>query len=60
MLVLSQKPGQKIRLRIGDVVVWVQVVDAGRDKVRLGIEAPREVEILREELLAEAQREGKS
>jgi len=59
MLVLSQKPGQKIRLRIGDVVVWVQVVDAGRGKVRLGIEAPREVEILREELLSESRREGK-
>jgi carbon storage regulator len=59
MLVLSQKPGQKIRLRVGDVVVWVQVVDAGRDKVRLGIEAPREVEILREELLSESQREAK-
>jgi carbon storage regulator len=59
MLVVSRKPLEKIRLRIGDVVVWVQVVDAGRDKVRLGIEAPREVEILREELLSESQREAK-
>ena len=56
---MSRKPLEKIRLRIGDVVVWVQVVDAGRDKVRLGIEAPREVEILREELLSEGQREAK-
>ncbi len=48
MLVLSRKLGEKIH--IGDNIVIV-VVDIDRGKVRLGIEAPREVPIYREELL---------
>ncbi len=47
MLVLSRKTHQRIRL--GDSIV-VTVIDVGGDRVRLGIEAPRDVPILREEL----------
>ena len=47
MLVLSRKSGEKIR--IGDNVV-VTIVRIGPNNVRLGIEAPRELNIVREEL----------
>ena len=52
MLVLNRKVGQRIRLRLGDVDVWVAVVDVDqRGKVRLGIDAPLDVAVVREELL---------
>ncbi|HEX3656425.1 MAG TPA: carbon storage regulator [Pirellulales bacterium] len=50
MLILTRKAGEQ--LRIGDqIVVTVQRVD--RNSVRIGIEAPGEVPIVRGELLAE-------
>jgi carbon storage regulator len=48
MLVLSRKLGEKIY--IGDNIC-ITVVDIDRGKIRLGIEAPREVPIYRQELL---------
>lgn len=48
MLVLGRKLGEKIL--IGDSIT-ITVVDIDRGKVRLGIEAPRDTPILREELL---------
>ena len=47
MLVLSRREGEKII--IGDSIV-VTVVRGGTDKVRIGIEAPENVLILRGEL----------
>ncbi len=47
MLVLSRKETQRIRL--GDDIV-ITVVRIGGDKVRLGIEAPRDMLVLRDEL----------
>ena len=47
MLVLSRKAGQT--LHVGDDVV-ITVIKAGRNKVRLGIEAPDNVQIVRGEL----------
>ncbi len=47
MLVLSRKEDQRISL--GDGIV-VTVLRVGRDRVRLGIDAPREVPVLRGEL----------
>lgn len=47
MLVLSRR--QHERIRLGDSIV-VTVVRIGPDKVRLGIEAPADMLILREEL----------
>ncbi len=48
MLVLSRKLGEKIY--IGDNIC-ITVVDIDRGKIRLGIEAPRDVPIYRQELL---------
>ncbi len=50
MLVLSRKKNE--RIMIGEDVV-VTVVEIRGDKVRLGFEAPGEVEIWREELWVE-------
>ena len=47
MLVLSRKTDE--RILIGDDIV-VTVVRIGPDAVRLGIDAPRDVVIVREEL----------
>ena len=47
MLVLTRRVGESIRIR-GDIVIKVTAIDGQR--VRLGIEAPREVPIWRSEL----------
>jgi carbon storage regulator len=47
MLVLSRKENE--RIRVGESIV-VTVVRLGGDKVRLGIEAPPDVLVLRDEL----------
>ena len=47
MLVLSRKENQKLKL--GDAIT-LTIVRLSGDQVRLGIEAPREVRILRDEL----------
>lgn len=55
MLILSRKKGE--RLIIGDNIV-VTVADVRGDKVRIAIQAPRDVAIVREELLADTQAIG--
>ncbi|MBC19549.1 MAG: carbon storage regulator [Planctomycetaceae bacterium] len=49
MLVLSRKVGQKIL--IGDRIS-VTVVRVGQGGVRIGVEAPEDMEVVREELKA--------
>lgn len=49
MLVLSRKENE--RIRIGDDIV-ITVVRTGGDRVRIGIEAPSDMVILRDELKA--------
>ncbi len=48
MLVLSRKLGEKIC--IGENIC-ITVVDIDRGKIRLGIDAPRDIPIYRQELL---------
>lgn len=50
MLVLSRKPNEKILLPALDITV--QVVSINKSSVRLGIEAPSHVQVIREELQA--------
>ena len=47
MLVLTRKAGETIR--IGEDIV-VKVISSGRGKVKVGIEAPASVRVLRAEL----------
>ncbi len=49
MLVLSRKLGEKIYINDN---ICITVVDIDRGKIRLGIEAPRDVPIFRQELVA--------
>ncbi|MFO0965708.1 MAG: carbon storage regulator [Gemmataceae bacterium] len=51
MLVLSRKLGEKIYINDN---ICITIVDIDRGKIRLGIEAPRDVPIYRQELLADA------
>jgi len=55
MLVLSRKPGEKIL--IGEDVT-VTIVRIGPNAVRVGIEAPRTMNIVREELAIDLATEG--
>lgn len=57
MLVLSRKKNESIV--INDVIV-ITVVEIRGDKVRLGIEAPREVPIHRSEVLAAIQAQSQA
>lgn len=54
MLVLSRFIGEKIY--IGDDVV-IQVVSVRGDKVKIGVEAPAEVKVMRAELVDEQEGE---
>jgi len=47
MLVLSRKLGEKIVI---DGNIFVTIVDVERGKVRLGIDAPRDVQVDRQEI----------
>jgi carbon storage regulator len=49
MLVLSRKNNERIHIDGGIVITVVKVEG---DKVRLGIDAPKEVSVLREELVS--------
>ena len=49
MLVLSRKLGEKIYISDN---ICITVVDIDRGKIRLGIEAPRDIPIFRQELVA--------
>lgn len=54
MLVLSRKEGERIKL--GDSIV-ITVVGVSGDKVRVGIQAPSNVLVLREELKPHGKRD---
>jgi carbon storage regulator len=57
MLVLTRKPGQSIMIGDG---VEVQVLSVAGEKVRLGITAPRDISIFRNEVYdrIESEQEG--
>jgi carbon storage regulator len=57
MLVLTRKPGQSIMIGDG---VEVQVLSVAGEKVRLGITAPREVAIFRNEVYDRIESENHS
>jgi carbon storage regulator len=57
MLVLSRKQSERIRL--GDSIV-LTIIRVSGDKVRLGIEAPSDVLVLRDELKPLQTEEGAS
>ena len=52
MLIITRRPGE--RVMIGDDIV-VAVIDVKGSNVRIGIDAPREIAVFREELLETSQ-----
>ena len=57
MLVLSRKKGETIK--IGDDIE-ITIVALANDQVKIGIQAPKNIEILRKELFEEIQDENKA
>ena len=57
MLVLSRKSGE--RILIGDEIA-ITIVRIGPNTVRLGIDAPRDMNIVREELTVEKEEQPKA
>jgi carbon storage regulator len=57
MLVLSRKKGETIL--IGDDIE-ITIVATANDQVKIGIQAPKNIEILRKELFEEIQDENKA
>ena len=57
MLILSRKIDQKIR--IGDDIV-ITLIDVKGDQVRIGVEAPSNVKVYRQEVFEAIQSENKA
>ena len=58
MLVMKRRLGE--RIRIGDQI-WVTVTEITKENVRLGVDAPPDIRVLREELVDDerfSQRDG--
>ena len=55
MLVLTRKPGESIR--IADDIV-VKIIEIGKNRIRVGIDAPPDVSVLRNEVYEQIQREN--
>lgn len=50
MLVLTRKHQEEVVIQLGPRIVRVRVLDASNGRVRLGIDAPREVAVHRQEI----------
>ncbi len=55
MLILTRKIGESIL--IGDNIT-IKVVETGKNSVRIGIDAPKEIAVLRQEVLETIQKEN--
>ena len=55
MLILTRKIGESIV--IGDDIV-IKVVETGKNSIRIGIDAPREITVLRHEVFESIQKEN--
>jgi sRNA-binding carbon storage regulator CsrA len=49
-LILTRKPGERVRVEIGGVVGWVTIIEQRKSGVRVAFEFPRNVKITREEV----------
>jgi carbon storage regulator len=58
VLVLTRRPNQSIVIGDGEIVITV--LEVRGDQVRLGIKAPREVQVHRDEVWAELQQANRA
>lgn len=50
---LSRKPGERVRLLVGDIEIWIAIDNCNDHRVRLAFDAPLTVLISREEIIDE-------
>nr|WP_319397046.1 carbon storage regulator CsrA [uncultured Desulfobacter sp.] len=55
MLILTRKVGESIVIA-NDIIV--KVIETGKNSIRIGIDAPREISVLRQEVFDAIQREN--
>jgi len=56
-LVITRYEGERVRIRTGSgEIIWVTLASVQKNKGRLAIQADKSVEVLREELVPEAER----
>jgi sRNA-binding carbon storage regulator CsrA len=51
MLLIERRDKQRVLLVVGDIEIWVGVTSLGSTKSKIAIDAPRSVQILREEMI---------
>ncbi len=59
MLVLTRRKGESVVLDVGDGIE-ITVIETGSSSVRLGIKAPRSVDVWRKEILLQVQDSNKA
>lgn len=59
MLVLTRRIGEKLIIGTGDSAISVAVLGTKGSQIRLGVEAPKHVEVHREEIYQRIQAEKK-
>lgn len=59
MLILSRRAGEKIIIDVGGTRIEVMPLTIGRVHVKVGINAPRNVTVHREEIAAQIEQERK-
>ena len=52
MLVITRKPGEAIVIDSSGVTIEITVIETAKGQTKLGVSAPKEVKIMRSELLA--------
>lgn len=57
MLCLYRETGERIRLKLGGIEVWIAVMETRPGRVRLAFDAPPEVQIAREEVIPQERKE---
>jgi carbon storage regulator len=60
MLILTRKKDEAVLIKGLDGEISVKVVDVGRGRIRLGIEAPKGFLIVREELIRQVESENQA
>jgi carbon storage regulator len=51
MLVITRKTNESIIIQAGDKTIEIAILDVSKEKVKIGVNAPREVKIIRNELV---------
>ncbi|MCL1903088.1 MAG: carbon storage regulator [Oscillospiraceae bacterium] len=51
MLVITRKLNESIIVQAGETKIEIAVLDLAKDKAKIGVNAPREVKIIRKELI---------